>query len=90
MNAHQNDFCLIWQYWFAVAGVMSDRKQRKTEGGGDPSNSPLTSVFDSSQLSGSIIVQGGKTTSFPKLPNMPALQASIRPEKKPLNTILDF
>lgn len=23
MNAHQNDFCMIWQYWFAVAGVIS-------------------------------------------------------------------
>ena len=21
MNVHQNDFCLILQYWFAVAGV---------------------------------------------------------------------
>ena len=23
MNVHQNDFCLILQYWFAVAGVIS-------------------------------------------------------------------
>ena len=46
---------------------MSDEKQRKRlreEGG--PSNSPLKSVFDSSQLSGSINVQDGGTTSFPK------------------------
>jgi len=51
----------------AVAGVMSDEKQRKRlreEGG--LSNSPLKSVFDSSQLSGSINVQDGGTTSFPK------------------------
>ena len=47
-----------------------------------PSTSPLKSVFDLSQLSGSINVQGGRTTSFLKtiyswitLQNTSALQA---------------
>ena len=48
----------------------------------NPSTSPLKSVFDSSQLSGSINVQDGGTTLFLKnnswiaLQNTPALQAS--------------
>ena len=75
---------------------MSDEKQRKRlreEGG--PSNSPLKSVFDSSHLSGSSNVQDGgqhysQNKSWIALQNTSALQASIRPEKKPLNTILDF
>ena len=48
----------------------------------NPSTSPLKTLFDSSQLSGSINVQDGGTTSFLKtihgsLQNTPALQASV-------------
>ena len=39
---------------------------KKTKGEGNPSTSPLKSLFDSSQLSGSINVQDGGTTSFLK------------------------
>ena len=52
-------------------------------GGGThlPSTSPLKTLFDSSQLSGSINVQDGGTTSFLKswIPpqNTPALQAML-------------
>ena len=52
-------------FWDCILHIIKWWKA-KEKSKGRPSNSPIKSVFDSSRLSGSIIVQDGITTSFPK------------------------